>query len=112
MQRLSGVLLQMKPLDAHLDRVLRGQVDLDLALAHNRTFILRDLIALRQVRIEVVLAIEDRAMIDPSLKTEASANRLSDAFAIDNREHAWHRGVNERHIRVGRSPERGRSARE
>jgi hypothetical protein len=33
-------------------------VDLDFALADNRVLVLRDLIALRQVGIEIVLAVE------------------------------------------------------
>ena len=35
-QRLAGVLLQMQPLDADRDALAVGQIDDDLALAHDR----------------------------------------------------------------------------
>ena len=56
--RLAGVLLQMQPLDADLE-ALAVDLDLDLALADDGLLVLADLVALRQVRIEVVLAVED-----------------------------------------------------
>ena len=40
------------------------EVDLDLALADDRVLVLGDLIALRQVGVEVVLAVEHRAQVD------------------------------------------------
>ena len=58
--RLAGVLLQVQPLDADVQR-LAVDVDLDLALADDRLLVLADLIALRQVGIEVVLAVEHAA---------------------------------------------------
>ena len=63
---LAGVLLQMQPLDADRDVFAVSQFDDDLALAHDRRLILADLIALRQIWIEVVLAVEHRAQIDPA----------------------------------------------
>ncbi len=59
-QRLPGVLFEMQVLDADLLVTLAVEIDLDLALAHDRMLVLRDLVALRQVRIEIVLAVEDR----------------------------------------------------
>ena len=58
-QRLAGVLLEMQPLDADFDPLGRRHIDGDDALADDRALILRDLIALRQIGIEIVLAIED-----------------------------------------------------
>ena len=63
--RLAGILLQMQALDADLDVLelaltVRAERDDDLALADDRLLELRDLIALRQVGIEIVLAVEDR----------------------------------------------------
>jgi hypothetical protein len=65
--RLAGVLLQMQALDADLDVLelalaIRPERDHDLALADDRVLELADLVALRQVGIEVVLAVEDRAL--------------------------------------------------
>ena len=55
--RLAGVLLQMQALDADRDGFAIS-VDLDLAFADDRLLVLADLIALRQIGIEVVLAVE------------------------------------------------------
>ena len=65
-QRLAGVLLEMQPLDADRDGAV-GQVDRDLALADHRRLVLADLVALRQVGIEIVLAVEHRAQVDLAL---------------------------------------------
>ena len=67
--RLAGVLLQMQPLDADLDVLelalaVRADRDGHRALADDRLLVLRDLVALRQVRIEVVLPVEDRLVVD------------------------------------------------
>ena len=59
-QRLAGVLLEMQPLDADPDGVAVRQVDDDLALADDRRLVLADLVALRQIRIEIVFAVEHR----------------------------------------------------
>src|SRR5262249_2049152 len=57
-QRFSGVLFKMQPLDPDLHGLAVGQIDDDLALAHERRFVLADLIALRQIGIKVVLAVD------------------------------------------------------
>ena len=59
--QLARVLLDMDALDADLlgaALVLLVEQDLDLALADQRVVELADLIALRQVGVEVVLAVE------------------------------------------------------
>jgi hypothetical protein len=58
--RLAGVLLQVQALDADL-RVDAIDQSTDLALADDRMLELADLIALRQVGIEIVLAVETSA---------------------------------------------------
>ena len=73
----------------------RRQVDDDLALADDRALVLADLIALRQVGIEVVLPVEDRALVDLRLEAEAGAHRLAHAFLVDHRQHAGHRRIDE-----------------
>src|SRR5271155_541384 len=87
-----------------------GEVDLDFALAHDGALVLGNLIALGQVGIEIVLAVEGRTEIDPGLEPEAGAHRLSHAFAVDDREHARHRRVDQRDMSVGLAAEFGRSA--
>ena len=59
-QRLAGVLLEMQPLDADRDASRRRGIDHHLALAHHRRLVLADLIALRQIGIEIVLPVEHR----------------------------------------------------
>ena len=59
--RLAGVLLEMQALDADCERAAVEEIDRHLALADDRLLVLRDLIALRKIRVEVVLAVEDAA---------------------------------------------------
>ena len=104
--RLAGVLLQMQPLDANLHRLAVG-LDFDHAFADNGVLVLADLVALRQIGIKVVLAVENRAIVDFGLQTEPSANGLRHAFLIDHGQHARHRRIHQRHMRIGFGPERG-----
>ena len=67
MQRLAGVLLEMQTLDAHGDALARRYVDDHGAFADDRVLVLRDLVALRQVGIEIVLAVENRTQVDLGL---------------------------------------------
>ena len=108
-EELAGILLEMEPLDADPDRAV-GHVDHDLALADHRRLVLADLVALRQVRIEIILAVEHRAQIDPRGEAEPGAHRLGDAFPVDHRQHARHRRIDQRHLRIGRGAERGGGA--
>jgi hypothetical protein len=74
-----------------------GTSTIDLALADDRLLVLADLVALRQVGIEIVLAVEHRALVDLRLEAEPGAHRLLDAFLVDHRQHAGHRRVDQRH---------------
>ena len=104
-QRLAGVLLQMQPLDADLQPLAacpgpRSGVGVDLhhALADDRPLVLRDLIALRQVGIEVVLAVEHGDEIDLGVEPEARAHGLRHASLVDHRQHARHGRIDERDV--------------
>ncbi len=112
MHGLAGVLLQVDALDADLDRLAVGHVDHHFALAHHRRLVLADLVALRQVRIEIVLAVEHRFQVDARLEAEPGAHRLLDAFLVDDGQHPRHRRVDQRYVRIGLAAERGRGARE
>ena len=109
-QALAGVLLQMQPLDADGDALAAEQIDDDLALADDRALVLADLIALRQIGIEVVLAVEDRIEIDLRLQPEPGADGLRDAAFVDHRQHAGHGGIDQAHMGVGLAAELGRGA--
>ncbi len=112
---LAGILLQMQALDADFD-ILEIALTIwterngDGAFTDDRVLELRNLVALRQIRIEVVLAVEDRTVVDLRLQTETGANRLPDAFLVDDGQHAGHGRINQRHVGVRRIAEgRGRA---
>ena len=87
------------------------QVDEHLALADDGVLVLRDLIARRQVGIEIVLAVEHaETRLILRLEAKAGADRLLDAFAVDDRQHAGHRRIDEADLRVGVGAEFGGSA--
>src|SRR5262249_24850247 len=109
-QRFAGVLLEVQPLDAYRDLFSIRQVNGDLALAHHRRLVLADLVALRQIGIEIVLPVKHRFEIDLGLEPKPGAHRLLDAFLVDHRQHARHRGVDQRHVRIGLAAEFGRGA--
>src|SRR5947209_44752 len=109
-QRLAGILLEVQPFDADLDAVAIIEVDRELGLAHDWLLVLADLIALRQVGEEIVLAVEHRAQIYLRVQAEPGADRLPDAFLIDDRQHAGHRRVHQRDVAVGLAAEFGRGA--
>ena len=109
-QRLAGVLLQVQALDPDRHRVAAVGVDHHFAFAHDRRLELADLIALRQVGIEIVLAVEHRPQIDLGLQPEPGADRLPDALLVDHRQHAGHRRVDQRHVGVRLAAESGRRA--
>ena len=109
-QQLAGVLLEVQPLDADVDASAVRQIDGDDAFADDRRLVLADLIALRQVGIEIVLPVEHRAVVDLRLEPEPGADRLLDAFLVDHRQHAGHRGVDQRDMLVRLAAEFGRGA--
>src|SRR5690606_1569591 len=82
------------------------------ALAHQRVVELADLVALRQVGVEVVLAVEPAPLVDLRLDRHAGAHRLADALAVRHRQHPRHRRVDQANLAVRLGPERRRGARE
>ena len=90
--------------------VLLVEQDLELALADERVVELADLIALRQVGVEIILAVEARPGIDLRLERHAGPHRLADAFAVRHRQHAGHGGVDQADLGVGLGAELGRRA--
>jgi hypothetical protein len=116
-QRLAGVLLQVQALDADANLfersvLIRADLDHDRSLAHDGLVVLRDLVALRQIRIEIVLPGEDGAAVDLRLQAEAGAHRLSHALLVDDRQHAGHGGVHDAHVIVRAATESRWGARE
>src|SRR6266436_7270863 len=95
----------MQPLDAYGDALAARKLDDHLALAHDRRLVLADLITLRRIRIEIVLAVEHRAQIDLRVQPEAGADRLCDAKFIDDWQHARHGRIDQRNMAVGLAAE-------
>ena len=110
-QALAGILLEMQPGDADLARRPVRHVQHDLAAADDRLLVLRDLIAGRQVGVEVVLAVEDAFEPDLGVETEPGLDRLLDAKPVDHRQHARESGVDRRDLGVRLGAEIGRRPR-
>src|SRR5262249_32919234 len=98
--RLAGILLKMQALDPDLDLFRRRHIDGDAPLADYRALVLRDLVALRQIGIEIILAFEDASQVNLGLKAKPGSHGLRDAFLADDRQHPGYCGIDERHIAV------------
>ena len=72
----------------------------DGAFADHRMLVLADLIALRQIGIEIVLPVEPALPVNLRVEAEPGANRLLDTKAIDHGQHARHRRIHQRHVRI------------
>src|SRR3546814_13865783 len=77
-----------------------------------RSIKLRNLVTLRQIGIEIILAVEPRPFVDLRLDRHPRAHRLPDALAVRHRQHPRHRGVDQRYLRIRLGSERRRGARE
>ena len=95
--QLARILLDMDSLDADfLDRavgVFFVQRNFDFALADNRVIKLRNLVALRQIGVEIILPVKPRPAIDLRIDRHAGAHRLSQTFTVGHGQHPRHRGV-------------------
>ena len=80
----------------------------DLPSCRERAVVLRDLIALRQVRIEIILAREHAAAVDRAADREAEADRALDGAAVQDRQHARQCNVDRGGMRIRRGAECGR----
>ena len=107
MLRLAGILFEMQAGDADdfLRAIIKG--DLDLAGAHDGVGELADLIALRQVGVEVILPVEARPEVDLGIQAKTGAHGLGHAFGVDGGQHAGEAGIDERHLAIGRGAEGG-----
>ena len=116
MHQLARILLDMDALDpddlVFGDPGLLVSLDQQLPLTHDRVVKLADLVALRQIGIEVVLAIEPAVFVDLRLDRHAGAHRLADAFAIGHGQHARHRRIDKADLRVRLGTEFGTRAAE
>ena len=95
MQQLAGVLLEMQPLNADRDARAIRQFQDHFAFADDRRLVLADLIALRQIGIEIVLPVKHRTKVDLRVQTEPGTHRLPHAFLVDHRQHSRHRRIDQ-----------------
>ncbi len=109
---LARILLDMDALDpdnlVFRDAGLFIGLNQQFPLAHQRVIELADLVSLRQIGIEVVLAVEPAPCIDLRLDRHAGAHRLADAFAVGHGQHAGHGRIDEADLRIGLCPEGSR----
>ena len=110
--RLAGILLQVKAGDADNLCGAVGEFDLDLTRADDRMLILADLIALRQIGVEIVLPVEAADGVDARVQPEAGSHGLGDAFAVNDRQHAGEAGIDEADLTVRLRAECGGGAAE
>jgi hypothetical protein len=81
-------------------------------MARERLIVLRDLIALRQVGIEVVLPREDRVLVDAAAERQRRARAQFDGPAVQHRQRARQAEAHRAHVRIRRRAEAGRTAAE
>ena len=88
-----GVLFQMDALDPDQTGDAGAHFDQHFTLADDGVVKWRNLIALRQVGVEIVLAVKGRAQIDLRLQPQPGPDRLLDAVFVDHRQHPRHRRI-------------------
>ena len=110
-QALARILFQMRAGEANLDLASRGGEDHDLSALNDGNLVLADLIALRQVGIEVVLAREHAPLVDRSAHGQAEADGALDRAFVQHRQHARQGDVDRRGLAVRRRTEGGRGCR-
>jgi lysophospholipase L1-like esterase len=109
-QQLAGVLFEMQTVDADAPRRVGGERK--PAALRQRLFVLTDLVALRQIGIEVVLAREDRPRPHGAVKRQRQARGEFDGARVGHRQRAGVAETDRTHQRVGFGAEAVRAAAE
>jgi len=71
-----------------------------------RLVVLRNLVALGQVGIEIILAREDRRFVDAASSAPSQPAWQLDRLPVQHRQRSGHAQANRANIRVGRTPKR------
>ena len=101
MQALACVFFKMQPSDADpLGVGAAGDGNLDGAKFRQRPVILRDLVSLGQIRVEIVLASENRSLIDAAAQCHGGKGGELDRFSIQYRQRARHSQADGAHVGV------------
>ena len=111
MQRLAGILFEMHAHDPDAPRSLLA-AQFDAPVDGERLLVLRDLITLRQVRIEVILARENRPVPDGAAERQRGANREIDRGPVEHRQRAGQSETDRADVRVRRRAERSAASAE
>ncbi len=102
MQRLAGILLEMRAGDADdLDGAV-VEHDRKLSLLDHRQLVLTDLITFRQIGIEIILAGEYRTARHLGADAQPKFDRHAHGFRIQHRQHAGIRQINQAGLGVRR----------
>src|SRR5262249_44825813 len=104
MERLAGVLLHVHAQDAAAAR-LPVHLEVELAMLAQRLVVLRDLVALRQVGIEIVLAIEFRLLANATAEPESGLDGEIERVLVQYRQYAGLRGADRADSRIGNAAE-------
>ncbi len=105
MQALAGVFFHMQAGDADPLRPRAGGGDVDVAVLGNRLVVLRNLVALGQVGIEIILAREDRPLAHPAVDGERSERGELDRLLVQHRQSTGQAQADRADIRIRRGTE-------
>jgi hypothetical protein len=111
MQGLAGVFLEVGAGQLHHSLVLT-QRDRQLAANDHRQFVLADLVTLGKVRVEVVLARENRSRGDLCADRQAEADCAFDGALVEHRQHARQGDIDGIGLDIGLGAKGRRAARE
>ncbi len=95
------VFFQMRAGDAHAFFLAAIELNDDLTLFDDGQLVLADLIALGQVRIEVVLSREHRPRRHPGADGEPELDRHAHRLGVEHRQHAGQTEVHGARLRIG-----------
>ena len=87
-------------------RALAARSNSSAALGRERPVVLGDLVALREVGIEVVLAREDRALVDRAPERQRGLHRQLDRAAVEDRQRAGQAEADRADVVLGGAPKR------
>ena len=110
MQRFAGVLFQMRMMNAHALAHVVIQYDFHFALADDGLGHLAGLVALGQVGVEVVLALEQRGLGDLGIDRQAELDGHRHGAFIQYRQHARQAQIDGAGLGVGLGAKGGRGA--
>ena len=113
MNRLASVLLDVKASNADARRgIATVALDRDATRRRQWAFVLRDLIALWQVGIEVILPREDRQQVNAAVERERGTDGKIDDVLIEHRQRAGESEAHRADLHVRRRTKLGRAAAE